>query len=157
MYIFYIYLWYIYFFFFGEENWLRANMCCQSSSICLRKSGPDLTSVPIFLDFLYVGRCHSTAWQVVWVHAQDPNPWSWAPKVEHTELQHYTTRPAPQQIFACWSCIFQLCWMWLLVRETFLWMFWDSLCIGARHQWEKKFYILLFNSDAVFFFFFLLV
>ena len=33
---------------FGEEDWPWANTCCQSSSFCLRKSGPELTSVLIF-------------------------------------------------------------------------------------------------------------
>ena len=39
--------------FFGEEDLLWANICCQSSSFfCLMKISPELTSVPIFLYFL---------------------------------------------------------------------------------------------------------
>ena len=35
-----------------EENWPWVNICCQSSSFCLRKIVPDLTSVPVFLYFV---------------------------------------------------------------------------------------------------------
>ena len=38
---------------YDEEDWPRANICCQSSFFCLRKSVPELTSVPIFLYFVY--------------------------------------------------------------------------------------------------------
>ena len=46
----------------GGEDCPWANICCQSSSFCLRKIIPELTSVPIFLYFFYVGCCHSMAW-----------------------------------------------------------------------------------------------
>ena len=38
--------------FSGEEDWPWSNICCQSSSFCLRKIVPELTSVPIFLYFV---------------------------------------------------------------------------------------------------------
>ena len=40
-------------FFFCEEDWPSAYICCQSSSFCLRKMVPELTSVPILLYFVY--------------------------------------------------------------------------------------------------------
>ena len=43
-----------FFFFFGEEDWPWANICWQSSSFCLRKAGPELTSMAIFLCFVCV-------------------------------------------------------------------------------------------------------
>ena len=39
-------------FFFCEEDWPWANICCQFSSFCLRKIVAELTSVPIFLYFV---------------------------------------------------------------------------------------------------------
>ena len=39
-------------FFFSEEDWPWANICCQSFSFCLRKIVPELTSVPVFLYFV---------------------------------------------------------------------------------------------------------
>lgn len=38
--------------FFCEEDWSWANICCQPSSFCLRKIGPELTSLPVFLSFI---------------------------------------------------------------------------------------------------------
>ena len=49
---------------FGEEDWPWANICCESSSFCLRKMVSELTSVPIFPVF-YVGCCHSMTWWAV--------------------------------------------------------------------------------------------
>ena len=37
---------------YGEEDWPWANVCCQSSSFCLRKIVLELTSVSIFLYFV---------------------------------------------------------------------------------------------------------
>ena len=42
-----------------EEDWPWGNICCQSSSFCLRKIVTDLTSVPIFLCFMWDA---TTAW-----------------------------------------------------------------------------------------------
>ena len=36
-----------------EEHWPWANICCQSSSFCLRKIVPELTSVPVILYFMW--------------------------------------------------------------------------------------------------------
>ena len=36
----------------GEEDWPWANICCQSSSFCLRKIVAELASVPVFLYFV---------------------------------------------------------------------------------------------------------
>ena len=49
------------FIYFGEEDWPWANICCQSSSFCSRNIVPELTSVPVFLYFLYVGYHRSMA------------------------------------------------------------------------------------------------
>ena len=51
-------------YFFGEEDWPWANICCQSSPFCLRKIRPDLTSMPVFLYF--VRRTPATAWLDKW-------------------------------------------------------------------------------------------
>ena len=78
---------------FGEEDWPWANICWQSSTFCLRKIVPELTSVPIFLylcqsSFILYVRCHhSTAWWVVY----RPTPGiqtckPWAAKAEHMNL-----------------------------------------------------------------------
>ena len=61
-------------FFFAEEYSPWANICCQFSSFCLRKIVPELTSVPVFLYFLYVGCCHSMAWWVGCKSILDLNP-----------------------------------------------------------------------------------
>ena len=37
---------------FSEEDWPWANICCQSSSFCLRKIIPELISIPICLYFV---------------------------------------------------------------------------------------------------------
>ena len=73
-----------------EENWPWANICCQSSSVCLRKIVPKLTPVPIFLYFV-CGNRHSMAWWRVcrstlgiWTHR------SQVTKAEHMNL---TTTP----------------------------------------------------------------
>ena len=42
-----------------EEDWPWTNICCQSSSFCLRKIVTELTSVPIFLYFMWDA---TTAW-----------------------------------------------------------------------------------------------
>ena len=36
-----------------EEDWPRANIYCQSSYFCLRKIIAELTSVPVFLSFVW--------------------------------------------------------------------------------------------------------
>ena len=46
---FYSFLLYIYIYIFGEEGWPWANVCCQSSSFCLRKIVTEPTYVPILL------------------------------------------------------------------------------------------------------------
>ena len=47
------YLWVVNCFFWGgEEDWPRVNICCQSSSFCLGKIVAELTSAPIFLYFI---------------------------------------------------------------------------------------------------------
>ena len=45
-------LFYLSIYLFGEEYWPWANICCQSSSFCLRKIVTDLTSVLVFLYFV---------------------------------------------------------------------------------------------------------
>ena len=42
---------FFFFFFFDGEDSPWANICCQSSSFCLRKICPEPTSVPIFFYF----------------------------------------------------------------------------------------------------------
>src|SRR3712207_7792253 len=36
-----------------EEDWPSANICCRSFSFCLRKIVAELTSVPVFLYFMW--------------------------------------------------------------------------------------------------------
>lgn len=51
---------------------LFGNVCCQASFFCLRKILPELTSVPIFLYFMWDV---ATAWLDKWcqVHTRDPD------------------------------------------------------------------------------------
>ena len=62
-------------FFFGEEDWPWANICCQSSSFCLRKIVAELTSVPIFC-FVCGMLPQPGLMNGVWVHAWDSNHWT---------------------------------------------------------------------------------
>ena len=82
--------------FFGEEDWPRANICCQSSSFCLRKIVPELMCVPVFLCFLYVGYCHSMAWWAVCRSAPRIHCRPKAAEAEHTNL---TTMPPGWPLF----------------------------------------------------------
>ena len=78
-----------------EEDWLWANIYCQSSSFCLRKMGPELTSMPIFLYFIHgmpttawlAKRCHVCTW--------DPNRWTLGLWSRTCALNRCTTGPAP--------------------------------------------------------------
>ena len=77
-----------------EEDWPWANICCQSSSFCLRMIVTELTSTPIFLYFMWDA---TTACLDKWcyVRAQDLNPWTPGCQSRVHELNHYTTRLAP--------------------------------------------------------------
>ena len=65
---------FIYLFIFGEEDWSWANICCQSSSLCLRKTVTELTSVPVFFHFVcgmppqhgFMRVCRSMPWIWTW-------------------------------------------------------------------------------------------
>ena len=91
--------------FFGEEDWPRANIHCQSS-FCLRKIVTELTSVPVFLYFLHVAHCPSMADKRcrstprIWTHRPRPPkhsalnlttmPWGWPPSSFWFQLTHLT-------------------------------------------------------------------
>ena len=81
-----------------EEDWSLANVCCQSSSFCLRKIVPELTWVPLSLYFVCgVPPQHglmSSTQACTW----DPNPWTLDHESRVLELNHCTTRPAPSQV-----------------------------------------------------------
>ena len=79
-----------------EEDWPWANIHCQSSSFCLRKIVAELTSVPIFLYFMWHA---ATAWldERCEVPARDPNPWAPGHWSGTHKLNHYATRPAPRK------------------------------------------------------------
>ena len=81
-------------FFFDEEDWPRANICCQSTSFCLRKIVAELTSVPAFLCFMRdtatVGLTSSTRSMPGLRTCERQATESGAQK-----LNHYATEPAP--------------------------------------------------------------
>ena len=82
----------------GGEHWLWANICCQSYSFSLRKIAAQLTSVPIFLYFMWMlpqRGLMSCARSAPRIRTRKP----WTTKAEHMNL---TTGPAP-----CVAC-FQL-------------------------------------------------
>ena len=81
---------------FGEEDWPWANICCQSSSFCLRKIVTEVTPVPIFLYFLYM-RCHrSMAWWAV--HRSMPGVQTHEPQATNPEEVNLTTTSAGQPL-----------------------------------------------------------
>ena len=78
----------------SEEDWPWANICCQSSSFCLRKIFLELTSVPIFLYFVYGTLPQHGLMSSVSVHAKEPNLWTPGYQSRAHELNHYATMPA---------------------------------------------------------------
>ena len=56
-------VWQLPFYFFCEEDWPWANICCQSSSFCLMKTVTELTPLPILLYFMWDA---ATAWPDKW-------------------------------------------------------------------------------------------
>ena len=85
------------FFFFCEEDWPLANICCHSSSFCLRKIVTELTTVQSSL--LYVEHCYSTAWWAVCRSVPRIRPCE--PKAAKAECMNFTTTPPgwPQERF----------------------------------------------------------
>ena len=84
--------WFYFFCWFCWGRLALSNICCQSSSFCLRKIVTELTFVPIFLYFLYVGCHHSMVWwagcrSVPGIQTHECQ----ATKAEHAELNHCTT------------------------------------------------------------------
>ena len=68
----------------GEEDWPGANICCQSSSFCLRKivlSSHQFQSSSI----LYVGHCQNMAWWAV-VCRFTPRIWTCEPQASPYDL-----------------------------------------------------------------------
>ena len=93
-----------FFMFFGEEDWPRDSICCQSSSFCLRKIVPELTSVPIFLYFVCRVPPQLCLMSGVWVWTQDTNLqiWGcWTLKLENAEAEpvNLTTIPLGRPLF----------------------------------------------------------
>ena len=87
--------------FFAEEDWPWANICCQSSSFCLGKILPELTSVPIFLYFVCGPLPQHGHRQ--WCRFMPGNQ-TWAAKAECSELNHQATGPAPLVSYFCHMC-----------------------------------------------------
>ena len=75
--------------------WAMMKMICVC--VCVTETGPELTSVPVFLYFIWDV---TTAWPDKWcpVHARDPNLWTPGCQSRVCELNHYATRPAPKWI-----------------------------------------------------------
>ena len=65
------------------------------SFFCVRKSGPELTSGPIFLYFVCGTLPQHGLTSNVWVRAWDPNPWTLGCWSGVRKLNHYAPRPAP--------------------------------------------------------------
>ena len=89
------------FFCFGKEDRPCANICCHSSPFCLKRIVAVLTSVPIFLYFLYAGCRHSMAW---WVVCRSmPGTWTCEPQASETECANLTTMsPGRPQSYLSW-------------------------------------------------------
>ena len=61
------------------------------------KIGPELTTVPIFLYFVSATPPQHGLMSGALVCARDPNPWTPGHSKGVCELNHYATRPVPQQ------------------------------------------------------------
>ena len=87
---------------FCEEDRPWANICCQSSSFCLRKIVPELMSLPIFLCFIYeMPPQHSL--RVVHRSARGTRTCKpWTPEAEHRNLT--TPPPVWPQILVYFWC-----------------------------------------------------
>ena len=81
-------------FYFGEDGWPQANVCCQSSSFCLSKIVPKLTSVPIFLYLICGAPPQRALMNSVEVQAQDPGLQTLEHRSRACELNHYAIVPA---------------------------------------------------------------
>ena len=81
--------WNFIFFFFCEEDCPWANVSYQSFSFCLRKIVPELTSVPVFLYFVYGTPPQHGLMSSVSVCAQDPGLRTLGHRRRARELNHY--------------------------------------------------------------------
>ena len=88
-----------FFFSFGEEDWPSANICCQCSYFCLRKTVPELTFVLIFLYFVCGMPPQHGLMIGVWVPTQDQNLRTPGHQSRVPKLNHYVTEPAPKHKF----------------------------------------------------------
>ena len=91
--------------FFGEEDWPWANIWCQASSFCLRKTVPKQISVPIFLYFLCGTPIQHGLMSSVNAHAQDPNLWTLGRWSGACKLNHYATGLAPVPCFLVYEVL----------------------------------------------------
>ena len=85
----------IFYFLFGEEDFPELTSNCQSSSFCLRKIVPELTSMPIFLYFVCGMLPQHDLMSCVQIHARDPNSRNLGCQSRECELNHQATRSAP--------------------------------------------------------------
>ena len=61
------------------------------------EDSPELTSVPIFLHFIY-GSPPQHGWWVLQVHVWNLNLWIQATKADQAKLNHYAMGPAPRHL-----------------------------------------------------------
>ena len=87
---------------FGKEDWPWANIGCQSSSFCLRKVAPELSSMPIFLYFVCRMLSQHGLVNGMPVCAQDTNPWILAPKAGRANLTTVPSGWLPIPSFLTW-------------------------------------------------------
>ena len=78
------------FFFFDEEDWPWAHICCQFSSFCLGKIGSELTSTPIFLYFVWGMQPRQTLTNGA---RSMPRIWTSEPWAAEAECMNLTTTP----------------------------------------------------------------
>ena len=70
--------------------------CEHFLCVCVRKIVPELTSVSIFLYFVYGMLPQHGLMSGVWVHTRDPNPRTQGCQSGVSELNNYATRLAPR-------------------------------------------------------------
>ena len=118
---FFFYTWFFCFVFEEDQPW--ATICRQSLLFLLRKAGPELTSVPIFLYFLYVGCLPQHGLMSSAMSA--PGIQTGGPRAAKAERVNLTTVPLGQPLLgniltnADPGVVFlQYLWHWVLVLHN---------------------------------------
>ena len=135
-----------------EEDCPWANIYCQYFFFCLRKIIAELTSVSIFLYFMWDA---TTAWldKWYWVHVQDPNLWTPSHGSRAHKLNHYATGPAPNKYYLLPSVFpadicskTQICF-WVGYQDNLQIQF-SSSCINTENPKDSQPFLSLENIQA---------